>query len=83
MFWTVNFSDPHAASSFDLMHNNAHGIGGKHIWPELQRHINNLCASGEAIEKVNLQFVPTLLIGLYLMNNQDVCATALERSFSF
>jgi hypothetical protein len=48
------------------MHNNAHGMGGKHIWPELQRHVNDL--RGEAIEKVNHQFVPMLLIKLYLMN---------------
>ena len=40
------------------MHNNAHGMGGKHIWPELQRHVNDL--HGEAIEKVNDQFVPML-----------------------
>lgn len=33
-------------------------MGGKHIWPELQRHIENL--RGEAIEKVNSQYVPML-----------------------
>lgn len=40
------------------MHNNPHGIGGKHIWPELQRHITIL--RGEAVEKINQQFVSIL-----------------------
>ena len=42
VFWTVQFSDPHQVLSWDHMHNYAHGLGGKHIWPEIQRHIEAL-----------------------------------------
>jgi hypothetical protein len=38
----VQFSDPHMALSWNHMHNYAHGLGGKHIWPEIQRHIEDL-----------------------------------------
>jgi hypothetical protein len=33
---------PHIALSWDHMHNYAHGLGEKHIWPEIQRHIEEL-----------------------------------------
>jgi hypothetical protein len=38
----IQFSDPHVALSWDYMHNYAHGLGGKHIWPEIQQHIEDL-----------------------------------------
>ncbi|EDR00662.1 uncharacterized protein LACBIDRAFT_313195 [Laccaria bicolor S238N-H82] len=30
-FWDIENSDPHHALSFDRMHNNSHGLGGRHI----------------------------------------------------
>jgi ligand-binding SRPBCC domain-containing protein len=39
-FWDVQFSDPFRALSWDRMHNYAHGLGGKHLWPILQQYIN-------------------------------------------
>ena len=41
-FWSVQFSDPHTATGFDHMHNNAYGTGGKHILPELKCHIEDI-----------------------------------------
>jgi hypothetical protein len=38
-FWSVQFSDPFKALSWDRMHNYAHGLGGKHIWPVLKKYI--------------------------------------------
>ena len=37
------------------MHNNAHGMGGKHIWPEIQRHISLIGRSAE--DNLDRQFV--------------------------
>ncbi|KAG6905321.1 hypothetical protein DXG01_003456 [Tephrocybe rancida] len=45
-FWTVRFSDPHAAASFDELHNNCHGLGGKHAFKEVKRLIKALPGSG-------------------------------------
>lgn len=55
-FWSVANSDPHEASAFDELHANAAGLGGKHLWPELQKHIEQLGRS--AIGKVDRQYVP-------------------------
>ncbi|KAJ3555276.1 hypothetical protein NP233_g12248 [Leucocoprinus birnbaumii] len=41
-FWAVPYSDPHKALTFDRMHNNSHGLGGKHLWPLLQGAIEKL-----------------------------------------
>lgn len=41
-FWSVQFSDPHQALAWDHMHNYSHGLGGKHIWPEIQFHVEAL-----------------------------------------
>jgi hypothetical protein len=38
-FFDIANSDPYEALSIDRMHNNAHGLGGKHIWPEIQEYI--------------------------------------------
>ena len=51
----MEFSDPHAAMSFDHMHNNAHGTGGNHIWPEIQRHISDL--PGNMQDEIDSQYV--------------------------
>ncbi|KAG6808950.1 hypothetical protein H0H92_002276 [Tricholoma furcatifolium] len=34
--------DPYAAYSFDELHNNDHGVGGKHIFPEIVRVIKSM-----------------------------------------
>jgi len=39
-FWDIQFSDPFQALSWDRMHNYAHGLGGKHLWPILQQSIH-------------------------------------------
>ncbi|KAJ3559044.1 hypothetical protein NP233_g11364 [Leucocoprinus birnbaumii] len=41
-FWDLSHSDPHQALSFDRMHNNAHGVGGKHLWPLIQKYTEQL-----------------------------------------
>ncbi|KAG6807206.1 hypothetical protein H0H92_008416, partial [Tricholoma furcatifolium] len=41
-FWGINNSDPHAALSFDELHNNSHGLGGKHLFKEAKRVIKNM-----------------------------------------
>ena len=52
-FWSVQFSDPHAATAFNHIHNNAHGTGGKHILPELKCHIKDL--GGSKMDKIDEQ----------------------------
>lgn len=32
---TVANSDPHKILSFDRMHNDSHGLGGKHLFPSV------------------------------------------------
>jgi hypothetical protein len=36
---TVAWSDPHEILSYDRMHNDSHGIGGKHILPIVIRYL--------------------------------------------
>ncbi|KAM6495342.1 hypothetical protein JOM56_009965 [Amanita muscaria] len=48
-FWTVQHSDPHRTLSWDRMHNYPHGLGGKHIWPLLKKHIEDLPRSCAAL----------------------------------
>ncbi|KAJ3563803.1 hypothetical protein NP233_g8701 [Leucocoprinus birnbaumii] len=38
-FWEIEGFDLHRAISFDRMHNNAHGLGGKHLWPLLLEYL--------------------------------------------
>jgi hypothetical protein len=35
----MEFSDPFKAISWDWMHNYAHGLGWKHIWPVIENYI--------------------------------------------
>jgi hypothetical protein len=58
-FWSVNFSDPHKAVSFDEMHSNDHGLGGKHLFPEAKRHISLL--GRKAVEIVEAEYVNLLI----------------------
>ncbi|KAG6834983.1 hypothetical protein H0H93_005922, partial [Arthromyces matolae] len=39
-FWDLNFSDPHDVVTFDELHNNCHGVGGKHSIEELVRLVD-------------------------------------------
>ncbi|TFK39111.1 hypothetical protein BDQ12DRAFT_698231 [Crucibulum laeve] len=39
-FWEIHFSDPHKALSWDRMHSYPHGLGGKHLFPELQSFLS-------------------------------------------
>jgi hypothetical protein len=55
----VRFSDPHQAVSFDEMHSNDHGLGGKHLFPEAKHHIRLL--GRKAIEMAESEYV-TLFI---------------------
>ncbi|KAF9470013.1 hypothetical protein BDZ94DRAFT_1329905 [Collybia nuda] len=47
-FWSVQFSDPHQALAWDHMHNYSYGLGGKHIWPKIQNHIEELVHFSDA-----------------------------------
>ncbi|KAI0073150.1 hypothetical protein K474DRAFT_1710969 [Panus rudis PR-1116 ss-1] len=52
-FWIVENSDPFKAVSFDRLHAYHEGLWGKHIWPELQKHIELL--GREAAQSVDNQ----------------------------
>ncbi|KAF8197090.1 hypothetical protein BJ912DRAFT_1020953 [Pholiota molesta] len=52
-FWEIQFSDPHQILSFDHMHNYPHGLGGKHLWSELQKYIS--AQGSEAEHSVDAQ----------------------------
>jgi hypothetical protein len=51
----VQFSDPHKALSWDGMHAHDHGLGGKHMWPAVQKYIKQYGRDGPA--KVDYQYV--------------------------
>lgn len=51
----VRFSDPHLALSWDGMHAHDHGLGGKHIWPAIQKYIKQYGRDGPT--KVDQQYV--------------------------
>jgi hypothetical protein len=36
---TVSWSDPHETLSYDRMHNDSHGVGGKHILPIVLKYL--------------------------------------------
>ncbi|KAG5640452.1 hypothetical protein DXG03_008592 [Asterophora parasitica] len=38
-FWDINLSDPCQTLSWDWMHSYVHGLGGKHILPQLQEFL--------------------------------------------
>ncbi|PPQ82862.1 hypothetical protein CVT24_008300 [Panaeolus cyanescens] len=52
-FWTVAFSDPFKALSWDRMHNYALGLGGKHIYPLISKYIKTV--SKDAANTVDAQ----------------------------
>ena len=60
----MELSDPHAASSFNHMHNNAHGTGGNHILPKIQYHISDL--PGKMQDEINSQYVDPYLFKIVL-----------------
>ena len=60
-FWTVQFSDPHRAITFDEMHANDHGLGGKHLFPQAKLFVSQLGAA--ACQKVDDQYVMPWLSG--------------------
>jgi hypothetical protein len=50
------------------MHNYAHGLGGKHIWPEIQHHVEEL--GRNASKMVDTQLVLQLIfLHFYTLNN--------------
>jgi hypothetical protein len=50
----VEFSDPFKAISWDRMHSYAHGLGGKHIWPIIEKYI--LGDGREAVKQVDERY---------------------------
>ena len=52
---TVSFSDPYLALSWDGMHAHEHGLGGKHLWPTLQKYIKQYGRNGPS--QVDIQYV--------------------------
>jgi hypothetical protein len=69
-FMTVAWSDPHEILSYDRMHNDSHGLGGKHILPTVIKYLR---ASGREmlaeldkrpvfIIPFNLQIISSFLI---------------------
>lgn len=54
-FMSVEWSDPHKSLSYDPMHYDSHGLGGKHIWPSVRIYIR---ASGrEALAELDKRSV--------------------------
>ena len=54
-FWDVQFSDPHRAITFDEMHANDHGLGGKHFWPQTKGFVEQL--GNNAAKQIDDQYV--------------------------
>ena len=50
----MEFSDPFKAISWDRMHSYAHGLGGKHIWPIIEKYITG--DSRGAIKQVDERY---------------------------
>ena len=48
-FFDIANSNPFRALSVDRMHSGSHGLGGKHIWPEIQEYIG-ACGRGSMRE---------------------------------
>ena len=55
----MQFSDPHQAVSFDEMHSNDHGLGGKHLFPEIKRQIQLL--GRKSVEMADAEYIDFLL----------------------
>jgi hypothetical protein len=54
-FMSVEWSDPHKSLSYNHMHCDSHGLGGKHIWPSVRIYIR---ASGrEALAELDKRSV--------------------------
>lgn len=54
-FWDIQFSDPHSAITFDEMHVNDHGLGGKHFWPQAKEFVTDL--PSKAAKQIDDQYV--------------------------
>lgn len=54
-FWDLANSDPHQAVTFDKLHVNDHGLGGKHAYPEARRLVENLPGRSGA-DKIGKQY---------------------------
>jgi hypothetical protein len=55
----VQFSDPHQAVGFDEMHSNDHGLGGKHLFPEIKHQIQLL--GHRSVEMADTEYIDFLL----------------------
>ena len=51
-FMTVAWSDPHEILSYDHMHNDSHGIGGKYLFPMVLKYLKASGRVNESREKL-------------------------------
>jgi hypothetical protein len=49
---TVAWSDPHEILSYDRMHNDSHGIGGKYLFPMVLKYLKKSWRVNESREKL-------------------------------
>lgn len=75
-FWDIKYCDPYQALSFDHMHSNSHGLGGKHLWPEVQLHVTRLGRS--ALVTVDNQYATAFY--LYLHRRKLIYSAECRRS---
>jgi hypothetical protein len=62
---SVALSDPHEILSYDRMHNDSHGLGGKHIFPSVLLYLK---ATGRgALAKLDDRFLFIFLVYLYII----------------
>ncbi|KAF8227364.1 hypothetical protein L208DRAFT_1297238 [Tricholoma matsutake] len=56
VIWDIANSDPYKAISVDRMHWGSHGLGGKHIWPEIKYLEDCRCGVMKDVDKCASKF---------------------------
>ena len=75
-FMTVAWSDPHKILSYDRMHNDSHGMGGKHLLPTVLNYLkaSKTRASRDALADLDKRPVFTII---FLIYNQIIFSSFL------
>jgi hypothetical protein len=60
---SVAWSDPHEILSYDRMHNDSHGLGGKHLFPSVLLYLKT--TGRNALAELDKRFLFTFLSILY------------------
>ncbi|KAG6836215.1 hypothetical protein H0H93_010132 [Arthromyces matolae] len=53
-FYNVRFSHPFDSLTFDELHNNDHGLGGKHLFAEIKRQVDTKPASAKRLAESSI-----------------------------